>query len=308
MRPGALPKADPERNLRLGVIGMSEGNGHPYSWSAIINGYDASVMDSCPFPVIPEYLAQRSFPKDRLPGAAVTHVWTENADQSRHIAAAALIPHIVCSIDEMLNEVDAVLLARDDSERHVEMAVPILEAGLPIYIDKPISNNMRDLDAILSAELFPGQVFSCSALRFSPSLALRPEDWAIIGSLQHIDAVTPKAWATYGVHLIDPILQNCALYTQSAIVEGRRVGGAHVVGAAFPDVSLSMTCLGNCQGPLSFRYFGSHGFVEKHFTDTFITFKEALRQFLLGIRSNTVATTHMELMAMVQILEEGSVL
>jgi len=24
--------------LKLGVIGMSEGNGHPYSWSAIING------------------------------------------------------------------------------------------------------------------------------------------------------------------------------------------------------------------------------------------------------------------------------
>ena len=26
--------------LRIGVIGLSEGNGHPYSWSAIINGFD----------------------------------------------------------------------------------------------------------------------------------------------------------------------------------------------------------------------------------------------------------------------------
>ena len=24
--------------IRLGVIGMTEGNGHPYSWSAILNG------------------------------------------------------------------------------------------------------------------------------------------------------------------------------------------------------------------------------------------------------------------------------
>ena len=26
--------------VRVGMIGMSEGNGHPFSFSAIINGYD----------------------------------------------------------------------------------------------------------------------------------------------------------------------------------------------------------------------------------------------------------------------------
>ena len=30
---------DPD-NIRLGIIGMTEGNGHPYSWSAIFNGYN----------------------------------------------------------------------------------------------------------------------------------------------------------------------------------------------------------------------------------------------------------------------------
>ena len=30
--------------LKLGVIGMSEGNGHPYSWSAIFNGFDREEM------------------------------------------------------------------------------------------------------------------------------------------------------------------------------------------------------------------------------------------------------------------------
>lgn len=27
-------------DIRLGMVGMTEGNGHPYSWSAIFNGYD----------------------------------------------------------------------------------------------------------------------------------------------------------------------------------------------------------------------------------------------------------------------------
>ena len=26
--------------IKTGMIGISSGNGHPYSWSAIVNGYD----------------------------------------------------------------------------------------------------------------------------------------------------------------------------------------------------------------------------------------------------------------------------
>ena len=33
----------------------------PYSWSAIINGYDKDEMKKCPFPVIPQYDAAASF-------------------------------------------------------------------------------------------------------------------------------------------------------------------------------------------------------------------------------------------------------
>ncbi len=43
--------------IRLAMLGMIEGNGHPYSWSAIVNGYNPKEMAQCPFPVIPQYLA-----------------------------------------------------------------------------------------------------------------------------------------------------------------------------------------------------------------------------------------------------------
>jgi hypothetical protein len=29
--------------VRLGIIGASPGNGHPYSWSAFFNGYDEKI-------------------------------------------------------------------------------------------------------------------------------------------------------------------------------------------------------------------------------------------------------------------------
>ena len=35
--------------LRIAMLGMIEGNGHPYSWSGIINGYDPIAMAQCPY-------------------------------------------------------------------------------------------------------------------------------------------------------------------------------------------------------------------------------------------------------------------
>ena len=42
--------------LKAGIIGISSGNGHPYAFSAIINGYNEKEMAKCRFEVIPEYL------------------------------------------------------------------------------------------------------------------------------------------------------------------------------------------------------------------------------------------------------------
>ena len=97
--------------LKLGIIGLSEGNGHPYSWSAIINGdYDEKFMADCGFPVIPAYLAANS---DTLgiDDAKVTHIWTQDRKVSEHCAAAGKIDTVVDEMTDMIGQVDAVLLA-----------------------------------------------------------------------------------------------------------------------------------------------------------------------------------------------------
>ncbi|MBO6762609.1 MAG: gfo/Idh/MocA family oxidoreductase, partial [Roseivirga sp.] len=104
------------KELRLGVIGLSDGNGHPYSWSAIFNGYNPEYMKDCPFPVIPQYLSERSFPADAIKGAVVTHIWTQDEAVSRHIAKASKIQTVCQKMEDMIGQVDAVLLARDDAE------------------------------------------------------------------------------------------------------------------------------------------------------------------------------------------------
>ena len=72
------------KKLKLGIIGTSKGNGHPYSWSAIFNGYDPKYMKNCPYPVIYDYLSKQKFPEDNIKGASVTHIWTQNKKISEH--------------------------------------------------------------------------------------------------------------------------------------------------------------------------------------------------------------------------------
>ena len=71
--------------IKTGIIGISSGNGHPYSWSAIVNGYDEKEMDKCRFKVIPKYLKlYKNQPLNNV--NVVTHIWTQNYTESKQIS------------------------------------------------------------------------------------------------------------------------------------------------------------------------------------------------------------------------------
>ena len=75
------------------MLGMVDGNGHPYSWSAIINGrYDAQAMADCGFPVIPQYLGAEPPENLGIPGAQVTHVWCDDPADAAKVAKRPSFP------------------------------------------------------------------------------------------------------------------------------------------------------------------------------------------------------------------------
>jgi hypothetical protein len=70
--------------IKIAILGRSEGNGHPYSWSAIINGeYNEELMRSCPFPVIYQYLSAQPKGNLGIEGARVTHIWAQDRQEAR---------------------------------------------------------------------------------------------------------------------------------------------------------------------------------------------------------------------------------
>lgn len=271
--------------IRLGILGMSEGNGHPYSWSAIFNGYEPSVMSECGFPGIPAYLAKQTFPQDCIHGAQVTQVWTQDRSLSRHIAQATFIHNVSNEPEDMIGQVDAVLLARDDAENHRRFAEPFIAAGIPIYVDKPFALSRQAAVDFFALETRPAQIFSCSALRFSREMLLTPQDIERIGGITRISAQVPKSWNKYAIHVIDPILKNCGPMDNICNVRARSFGldgGGTEVSFDWHDgtKTCEIRALGSEPSPISVEYSGPNGALRTQFIDSFTAFKSALNMFI----------------------------
>jgi len=72
------------------------------------------------------------------------------------------------SIEEMCTKVDAILLESVDGRPHLKQAKQVIEASLPLFIDKPLAGSLKDAIAIFElAEKKNVPVFTSSSLRFA---------------------------------------------------------------------------------------------------------------------------------------------
>ncbi len=296
--------------MKIGVIGISEGNGHPYSWSAIFNGYNPEAMEDCGFPVIPRYLEQQNWPQSCIPNAEVTCVWTQDRALSKKIAQASLIRNVANHPKDMLGQVDALLLARDDAENHLEFAEPFLRAGVPVYIDKPIALSMKSLEQLYSLEQYPGQIFTCSALRFAKELQLSNNDKAELGDIRQIIAFTPKSWSKYAVHIIEPVINMLPADDQAdhfvRLGSPRGESESALSVSWRTGVQTVFFATGEAVSPISIRVIGTKGWKELVFKDSFSAFKSALEKFVLGVVQGTIASPRAFNEKVVAILEKGN--
>ena len=78
---------------------------------------------------------------------------------------------IVDSIEALLPKVDVVLLESVDGRPHLEQVKPVLKAGKPVFIDKPVAGSLVDAIQIYDlAKQYKVPVFSSSSLRFAPDV------------------------------------------------------------------------------------------------------------------------------------------
>ena len=99
---------------------------------------------------------------------------------------------IVDSIDELLKRVDVVFLESVDGRPHLAQARPVLAAGKPLFIDKPMADSLADAMRIFRlAKEKNVPCFSASSLRFSEGVQAVRNGTAGFGNVRSC-----TAWST----------------------------------------------------------------------------------------------------------------
>ena len=270
--------------IKLGIIGISEGNGHPYSWSAIINGnFERKTMAGCGFAGIPLYLEANS---DTLgiDGAQVTHVWTQDRKVSEHIALASGIENVVDEAEEMIGQVDALLLARDDPENHVAMAAPFLEANIPIFIDKPLAITREDLDYFAQINEKGKLFMSSSSMRYSSECRTVKAELKSLDEIELATAVGKKDWVKYGVHMLEALF---ALLDDPKVVSVQNVGqpGKDIVNIRFENgLPVTVHLFMDITSTFQISLFSRDNWRLIEIKNSYSMFKENLVEFIRSVQ------------------------
>jgi predicted dehydrogenase len=110
----------------------------------------------------------------------------------------------------------------------VPRARPFIEAGLPVFVDKPLALTVADLRTFIAWERAGARILSCSGLRYAPELApyLAGTINPTLGELRWISGVSTKTWERYGIHLLEPIARVLGPGFVSVRLESSPVGAA----------------------------------------------------------------------------------
>lgn len=133
------------------------------------------------------------------------------ADRTAELAELGGIETIVGESADLLGEIDALIVTSRDGALHRAHAVPFLEAGTPVWVDKPLAATVADAEQIVAAAERGGTVLtSSSALRWVTDTDAVAEGLATIGELQAVTVTGPADAGSpysgiffYGIHIAD---------------------------------------------------------------------------------------------------------
>jgi predicted dehydrogenase len=185
--------------FRLGVIGTT--TSHVPAFVKILN--DPNVSEPCNgFRVIGAY-----------PGGMPDNAgsWDRVRQYAGDLEKQGIKLHQ--TIESMLPEVDGILLESVDGRPHLEQAKPVINAGKPLFIDKPMAASLADVLTIFRlAKEKNVPIFSASSLRFASGFQKARKGELSAGNVMGCDVWSPCSlnnkhpdlfW--YGIHGVETL-------------------------------------------------------------------------------------------------------
>ena len=290
--------------IKVGVIGFSEGNGHPFSFSAIINGYSSEEMGYSGWGGIQEYLDKKDSSEFGIQDTIVTHVWCQDREISEKISKACHINNIVHNYHEMLGQVDAVIVARDDYKSHFDIAKFFLDRGVFVFVDKPLTLDLKEL-LFFERYLENGQLMSCSGFKYCAELDnVRYFYGRNSPKIKLINSVVINDWEKYGIHIIDSVLS----FTTSLPVSVKAVQleKTSLYLIQMDDGSLfTLSTVGNSEQTFFIQVIDEDVRFDVNIYDNFRAFKRTLSHFYDMVKKKSVKEDHQSTMISIKTLIAG---
>jgi predicted dehydrogenase len=189
-------RAEEPKPLRAGIIGLD--TSHVLAFTQALNKGPKKPEDAAKVAGVKVVAAYPEGSKDIEGSTKRVPEYTAKVKE--------LGVEIVDSIDELVKRVDVVFLESNDGRVHLEQLKPVLKAGRPVFIDKPIAASLADTIRILDAgKKAKVPLFCSSSLRFGKTTqAVRNGSIGKVKSAETFSPVSTEPshpelyW--YGVH------------------------------------------------------------------------------------------------------------
>lgn len=144
---------------------------------------------------------------------------------------------IVDDPTDMIGHVDAVFVESNEGNKHLGHAKPFLEAGLPLFIDKPYAGTTAQAREIANLSAQHGvPIFSASSLRYTETVmdvqATLAEDGGALGAMAYSPGSEHYAnpgLLNYGIHGVEVLYSLMGPGCQE-VWSARTDGADHVTG------------------------------------------------------------------------------
>ena len=127
---------------------------------------------------------------------------------------------------EMAKNVDLVFIQGCNWDRHLELSKPFIDAGVPVFVDKPLAGNLKDLREFERLAAEGKTIIGTSAMRYTyehDSFFAVPEQDR--GDIMHVSVMVGVDEFNYAIHAVESIIG----FTGSAKpVSTTYIGSGHV--------------------------------------------------------------------------------
>ena len=108
---------------------------------------------------------------------------------------------------EMAKNVDIAFIQSCNWDRHIELSMPFIEAGVPVFIDKPLVGNLKECKILEQLAAEGKVILGTSAMRYTyerDSFFAVPEEQR--GKILHVSTTVGVDEFNYAIHSVESIL------------------------------------------------------------------------------------------------------